>query len=213
MKQGEIKIVQQMKESGMTRLGEWKPRTPEERLDRLESIAEIRQLATLYALAIDSRDMEALVELFAPDVQVGGGASGRVALQRWFTEVLSHMRTTIHFVGNHVIRFSDADNADGVVYCHDQLDRPDFGTWDVGDLQYWDTYVRVDDKWCFSRRRFNRWYLVDVSDRPGHGSGVNSGHDPLYAKQLPDAYPSWHRYWENIDGAIIDSAACDDLPG
>ena len=55
----------------MSRLGSWKPADTDARLDRLESLAEIRQLPYRYALAVDSRDMDALVGLFVPDVRVG----------------------------------------------------------------------------------------------------------------------------------------------
>ena len=41
------------------------------RIDRLESLDEIRQLAAKYSLALDMRDLDALVNLFPEDVRVG----------------------------------------------------------------------------------------------------------------------------------------------
>ncbi|MBT5067126.1 MAG: SnoaL-like domain-containing protein, partial [Halieaceae bacterium] len=41
------------------------------RLDRLESLDDIRQLAAKYSLALDMRDMDAMVNLFPADVRVG----------------------------------------------------------------------------------------------------------------------------------------------
>jgi hypothetical protein len=161
----------------MSRLGTWAPATAEERLDRLESLAEIRQLPVRYALAIDSRDMDALVDLFVPDVRVGRDESGRDALKRWFTDTMRRPKTSVHFVGNHIVDFDDADHAHGIVYCRDELEHPARGEWEVGMLQYWDSYVRVDREWCFARRRFHRWYLVDALTRPSHGAGVNEGGD------------------------------------
>ena len=64
----------------MSRLGSWQPSTPEERLDRLESLAEIQQLPVRYALALDSRDMDMMVSLFTADVRVGREERGRDAL-------------------------------------------------------------------------------------------------------------------------------------
>ena len=55
----------------MSRLGTWTPSTIEERIDRMESLAEIRQLPVRYALALDSRDIATLVTLFPADVRVG----------------------------------------------------------------------------------------------------------------------------------------------
>jgi hypothetical protein len=179
----------------MGRLGDWQPDALDERIDRLESLASIRQLAYRYALALDSRDMTALVGLFPPDVKVGAGLGGSDALRRWFIEIMSGPRTSVHFVGNHVIDMVDADHARGVVYCRDQLERPDSGRWDIGDLQYWDTYVRLEGEWFFERRKFHRWYMTDALTRPQVGLGVNDGTDPLRARQLPDAFESWHKFW------------------
>jgi hypothetical protein len=181
----------------MSRLGHWSPRGVEDRLDRLESLAEIQQLPQRYALAVDSRDMDALADLFAPDVRVSRNEAGRDALKAWFTRVLQVPRTSVHFVGNHIVDFDDADHAHGIVYCHDELERPASGEWEMGKLQYWDQYVRVEGEWCFARRKFHRWYIVDALDRPAHGAGVGS--DPLTAIQLPEAFATWTSYWATVD--------------
>ena len=118
----------------------WAPRTLDERIDRLESLDSIRQLPHRYALAVDTRNLEVLVELFVEDVRVGKDTCGREALKQWFTQALRKARTTIHFVGNHVIDFASADRAQGVVYCRDEAERPT--DWGVGYLQYWDSYLR-----------------------------------------------------------------------
>jgi ketosteroid isomerase-like protein len=182
--------------SPSTRLGPWSPSTPEERLDRLESLALIQQLPARYARAVDARDMDALVELFVPDVKAGPGASGRDAMRAWFVEALSRMRMTVHFVGQHVVDFQDADNATGTVYCHDELDFPDRGTWEWGKIQYWDRYVRLDGEWFFKYRRFNRAYIVDALERPAHGAvDVIEG---LPSSTLPDVYETWGSFWAEV---------------
>jgi hypothetical protein len=53
------------------------PATLEERVDRLESLDAIRQMAGKYALSLDMRDMDAHVNLFAPDIRVGKDKVGR----------------------------------------------------------------------------------------------------------------------------------------
>jgi SnoaL-like domain len=180
-----------------TRLGPWRPNGAEERLDRLESLSAIRQLAMRYALAVDSRDLDALADLFHPQVRVGTGTTGRAAIRAWYDEALRGPRTTIHWVVNHIIDFRDADHATGIVYCRDELERPDTGKWQIGTIQYWDTYERVDGEWCFLKRRFHRWYLVDALDRPAHGAGLEQGgDDPLYAHQLPEAFATWAEFWQ-----------------
>ena len=178
-----------------SRLGSWQPEGAEQRLDRMESMAEIRQLVARYALAVDTRDLEALAGLFSPTVRIGRDKVGRDALREWFGPILSEMRVSVHFVGTHIIEFTDADHASGIVYCRDELERPATQKWDVGQLQYSDDYVRVDGEWCFDRRRFSRWYIVDVLSRPSHAAGVDKGSGHLPTNLLPDSYPSWQAYW------------------
>ena len=52
----------------------------EKRLDRLESLDEIRQLAAKYSVTLDMRDLDMHVNLFVPDVRVGKEKTGRQAL-------------------------------------------------------------------------------------------------------------------------------------
>ena len=89
----------------------------EERIDRLESIEAIRQLVAKYALSLDMRDLDAHVNLFAPDIQVGRGRVGRSHLKRWLDDTLRLQFTgTSHHTGNHIIEFNDADHAHGALY-------------------------------------------------------------------------------------------------
>src|SRR5690242_11298450 len=60
-------------------------------LDQLLAYEHIRQLAHRYALAVNMRDLDALVDLFVDDVKVAGGRSGRPALKDTFRR---HMGAT-----------------------------------------------------------------------------------------------------------------------
>ncbi|MGE0387979.1 MAG: nuclear transport factor 2 family protein [Gammaproteobacteria bacterium] len=182
----------------MARDGNWEPKTAEEKLDYLMSVDQIKQLPHRYGLAVDSRNMDDLVELFVDDVRVGNGQGGRAALKEWYTTILStNIRTSIHFIGNHVIDFQDADHASGVTYCRDELERD--ADWGVGYIQYWDKYVRRNGRWYFRKRNFYRWFMVDALQRPAHGAGCERTDDALPVNQLPEAWPSWGRYWQEIE--------------
>ncbi|MCB0993929.1 MAG: nuclear transport factor 2 family protein [Acidimicrobiales bacterium] len=183
----------------MSRLGEWTPTTVEERLDRMESLAAITQLPYRYALGLDSRNMDELVLLFPPDVRVGRDARGRDALKRWFTDTMRVYGASVHLVGNHIVDFDDADHARGIVYCHDELERPDTGRWEWGKLQYWDSYVRVEGEWFFERRKFHRWYIVDALERPSRMTGAEDTAQVLSTTPLPDAFASWGAFWTGLD--------------
>ena len=77
--------------------------TLEERIDRMESTEQIRQLAARYALALDTRNFDDMVQLFVPNVQVGRDTFGRDKLRDWFVRTMSNTKSSIHFVGNHII--------------------------------------------------------------------------------------------------------------
>jgi len=168
-------------------------------MDRLESLADIQQLPHRYAVAIDSRDMDMLVDLFVPDVRVGPDEAGREALKRWFTVTMSRHRSSCHFVGNHVVDFQGPAEATGIVYCHDELDHPDDHEWAQGQLQYWDTYRRIDGEWYFERRKFHRLYITDWLSRPAHGAVTDPSGSRLSTHQLPDAYPTWAQFWARVE--------------
>ena len=61
---------------------------PTEIVERMWAHEQIRQLASHYAVAVDSRDLDALVVLFVDDVRVGRDTSGRDALRASFAESL-----------------------------------------------------------------------------------------------------------------------------
>ena len=83
----------------------------EQRIDRLESLDEIRQLVAKYSLSLDMRDLDAHVNLFAEDIRVSREHSGRSHLKAWVDDTLRHQFTgTSHHTGNHIIEFKDPDN-------------------------------------------------------------------------------------------------------
>jgi hypothetical protein len=172
---------------------DWKPATADERLARLEAIDEIRQLPHRYGLAVDTRDLDALASLFVSDVRVGRDQTGRAALAEWYGRSLERFGVSIHFVGNHVIDVLSPDSASGVVTCRDELEVG--GEWHIGMIQYWDDYRREDGQWLFRRRKLHRWYLVDALTRPGWSAGVNADAETIRTPLLPDAWPSWDRFW------------------
>jgi ketosteroid isomerase-like protein len=142
-----------------------------DRLDQLEAIEQIRQLASRYALALDSRDLDTLVELYVDDVRVTRTERGRDAMRAVFDDALRTFRTSVHFVAEHVIELDDGTAADrsperatGVVYCRAEHEVGD--QWVVVPLQYVDDYERRDDQWYFRRRKILVWYETDVLTRP-----------------------------------------------
>jgi hypothetical protein len=163
------------------------------RLDRLLSYEAIHQLAYRYALATDSRNLDALVALFVDDVRVGRDASGRPALKEFFDRSLRDIGISILQVSNHVIDFDDDDHASGVVYCRGEIEVGD--QWVVQAICYLDTYERRQGGWYFVRRRHLLWYGADLLERPIGLPDANWPEHHTGKGTLPEAWPSWREFW------------------
>lgn len=166
----------------------------EARLDRLESIEAIRQLAGRYSLSLDMRDLDAHVNLFAHDIQVGRGMIGRAHLKQWLDDTLRLQFTgTSHHLGQHLIEFIDADNAVGVVYSKNEHETDD--QWVIMQMLYWDDYQRIDGQWYFRRRLPCYWYATDLNRPPlGEGKMRWPGREP-YEGSFHALFPSWEAFW------------------
>ena len=162
-------------------------------VERLLAYEEIRQLASRYALFMDSRDLDALVRLFVPDVQVGRDRLGHEALRADFDRQLRAVGTTILFVGNHVIDLEAADLARGVVYCRAEIE--------VGDrfirqaIQYRDRYERRQGVWLFARRVHLLWYGADQHDDPLKLPPADWPRSHTGKGTLPESWDTWQAFW------------------
>jgi ketosteroid isomerase-like protein len=168
----------------------------EDRLAALEAREEIRQLASRYALALDSRDVPALVALFVDDVRTGDGGQGRAALAGWFDAILRPYTVTFHLIGNHIIDLVDADHATGTVYCRPEHQVGDL--WVVMALHYWDRYERRQGRWYFKSRSVHAFYAADVRENPASVPGrFRFPGNPLLTKaDLPERLVSWQEFWQ-----------------
>lgn len=178
------------------------------RLDRLESLDEIRQLAAKYALALDMRDADAWVGLFPRDVAVGGGKSGREALRAWFDETMRRTFTgTAHHIGNHIIEFESADVANGVVYSKNEHEAGE--DWVIMQMMYIDRYERLEGRWLFRRRLPLYWYATDLNRPPVGPLKMRWSGEAPYAGGFHDLFPSWAAFWartERPEGPVPEPA-------
>ena len=160
--------------------------------DRLIAEAEIRQLVARYAVAIDRRDLDALVALFVPDVRVGPDASGRDALRESFDGQLLSVVVTILNVGTHQIDLQGSNDASGHVYCKAEVQ--DGSRWIHQAVRYDDTYRRVDGLWLFVRRIHQLFYGAEVGSNPLGLPPADwpRNHDGLGT--LPAADPTWQEF-------------------
>lgn len=172
----------------------------EERLNRLESIEEIRQLVAKYALSLDMRDLDAHVNLFAPDIRVSREETGRAALKKWLDDTLRLQFTgTSHQTGNHIIEFDDSDHAHGVVYSKNEHETPSDGgdEWVIMQMIYWDNYERIDGRWYFRRRLPCYWYATDLNKPPIGDQKMRWPDRVAYEGAYHELFPSWEKFWKN----------------
>jgi hypothetical protein len=174
------------------------------RIDRLEALDEIRQLAAKYSLSLDMRDLDAHVNLFAADIRVSRELTGRAHLKRWLDDTLRQQFTgTSHHIGNHVIEFDDPDHAHGVVYSKNEHETPcaDGGTeWIIMQMLYWDNYERIDGRWYFRRRLPCYWYATDLNKPPVGDNKMRWPDREPYEGAYHDLWPSWTDFWAHPPG-------------
>ncbi len=169
------------------------------RIDRLESLDQIRQLAAKYALSLDMRDLDAHVNLFAPDIRVSRDAVGRAHLKRWLDDTLRLQFTgTSHHIGNHIIEFDDPDHAHGVVYSKNEHETPcenGDSEWVIMQMLYWDNYERIDGRWLFRRRLPCYWYATDLNKPPVGEHKMRWPDRDSYDGAYHELWPSWAEFW------------------
>lgn len=171
----------------------------EQRIDRLESLDEIRQLAAKYSLSLDMRDLDAHVNLFAPDIRVSREKTGRGQLKRWLDDTLRLQFTgTSHHIGNHIIEFDDPDHAHGVVYSkneHETACEDGSSEWVIMQMLYWDNYQRMDGRWYFRRRLPCYWYATDINKPPVGENKMRWPDREPYEGAYHELWPSWDEFW------------------
>ena len=137
--------------------------------DDLVAIEEIRGLALRYALAVDRRDLDALVALFVDDVDAGPHGIGHEALKASFDESLRAVGVTMLFVGTHLVELDpdDHDQARGTVYCLGRI-QADPGSPRMIEqaIQYSDRYHRSDGEWRFVGRKHELFWGVALDEQP-----------------------------------------------
>lgn len=177
------------------------------RLACVEAQLAITQLPIRYALAVDQRDLDAWVDLFVPDVNMGRHGQGREVLREWISPRLAGFYRSIHQICGHRIDLGPVgasgapETATGQVYCraeHEVGDR-----WIVMGIRYDDVYRRVGDEWLFERRAERHWYKADVNERPqqvAFDSWVTIDKAP---PALPHLEQAWGGFWRALDASAV----------
>ncbi len=117
----------------------------------LSDRAEINDLLTRYARAVDRKDWDLYRTVFTADGHVdytsAGGIAGDVDTQaKWLEEALAQFPTTQHLISNVDITFTGADTATVEAMFHNPMVLGDATTFVTGGW-YHHEVVRTDDGW------------------------------------------------------------------
>ena len=167
--------------------------------ERALAYAEIRQLAAAYAFHTDAKDIDALVQLYVPDVRISSSRSGRETLSGLMRDALRQVGVTFLNVGTHHIELADdGTTATGVVYCKAEIQDggPDADRWIHHAIQYHDVYERRDGRWYFgANRKHFLVYGLEVAERPLEQPPANWPEHQTGRGTHPQALASWHTFF------------------
>ena len=122
--------------------------------------AALRRLAELYARAVDRRDADLFLSLFADDAELQSHIAtwrGKEQLGQIPPRMRTRYDKTLHTVMNQQVAI-DGDNARGETYCIAyHLFPPKDGKQQRLDMyiRYQDRFVRQDGAWKFARRQLD----------------------------------------------------------
>lgn len=168
------------------------------RIDRLESLDQIRQLPAKYTLALDMRDFDAMANLFVDDVGMPGKQRGRQALKRWYVDTMRSVPGSFHGINGQIIDFESPDLGSGIVYSRNDLDLGEH--WMLELMIYLDRYERRDGIWYFQRRTPLYWVHTDPNRPPlGEAKMRHPASDVAARGAYHDAFPSWAEFWDNTE--------------
>jgi len=163
-----------------------------DQIERIDAHLQIQQLAQRYAFAIDARDLDAVVELYVPDIsRPDMPGSGREHLKQLLNERMRLFYRTMHQVVGHAIELLDADHARGKVYTRAEHERGD--EWIDMAVCYHDQYERRDGTWLFASRSLHPLHVSVLQDRPRPPYKA-----PFWAPHrtlVPDIWPTWSAFW------------------
>jgi hypothetical protein len=133
-----------------------------DRIRRLEDRAAIADLAIRYCVAIDDSDYAGMVQMYTAKATLGPTV-GRQEVVDQLRSIRSTYGRTIHVPEAHLITFTDADHATGIVLSHAELDIQ--GRTIRCYIRYYDQYERgPDDVWRFADRTLKVAYALPVED-------------------------------------------------
>ena len=142
-------------------------------LQEISDRLELQDLLVAYSHAIDTRDWDALDDVFTADARIdytafGGPAGTLPEIKKWLAEVLGGFVGFQHMVAASKITV-DGDRATAKTYCHNPMvmGHDDDDPVMLCGLWYRDTFVRTPAGWRIAERYEEKSYLHVMRRRDG----------------------------------------------
>ena len=165
----------------------------ESRLQAMLDTYEIRDLAQRYAVAVSFKDVEAIVELFDPEVDNGSLGPGREGVRKFYENFFRvQNRRALLQVGTHRVDLLGDDLATGVAFTRSWSGAPGEGWSDVM-VVYFDTYRKRDGRWGFVHRRETIHAVMASRTDELEVDAGSTGRSPL-----PRSWEYWDRWKEKV---------------
>jgi ketosteroid isomerase-like protein len=138
-----------------------------QRVERLDSLEEIRALRARYHELVNEDAGNRLHELFAPDAVVAYGGRpevrGRDNIQAFFAAF--PVQAARQFIHSHVVDV-DGDRGTGSSYLDGRPVRDGKSFYVVGRFD--DEYIRLKGQWLFQRVTLHVHYMIEAAERWDH---------------------------------------------
>jgi hypothetical protein len=168
------------------------------RLEWAADVVEIKQLACRYAIAADSKDPEAMADLFVTPTRLGDFTLTREELVDRMTNSFKGSPVTILNVGTHLVEEDpeDEDHATGTVYCRCEAEWD--GKWLIQQIAYLDEYRRVGGKWLFESRHHLLFYGAELGQNPMDLAPSDAMELTDGKGSMPQRWTSYQRFYERF---------------
>jgi len=163
-------------------------------LERLVALDEIRRLPLRYAKAIEQRDVEGMVALFAAEARFGEYGTGPDGVRRLMTETMADGLVAVILVANHLVELALPDDARGEVWAVCVAQSEDEYVEQL--LRYEDRYRREGGEWRFLHRRHRLWYGERRSPSPFEQRPAEWPRAQVGLGDIPLADERFLRWWE-----------------
>lgn len=137
-------------------------------LQEISDRIEIQDLMVAYSHAIDTRDWDALDEVFTPDALIdysamGGSRGGLEETKEFLRKAMARFAGFQHMVATSKVDL-DGDSAEGRTICHNPMVLEREGTEHVFvcGLWYVDELVRTAEGWRIAKRVEERCYVENM---------------------------------------------------